>query len=255
MSIHSLKSVFLTLLLLATAPLFAAEPVRLANHPALSPDGKQLVFSYNGDLWSVPATGGTARPITRHDGKDREPRFSPDGKQIAFVSDRDGSAQVYVMPAEGGPARQITFHTGGQSLAGWYPDGKSVLTNASRDHFWRKPERFFKIGIDQRSAETALFNDYGTEGSLSPDGRRVLFVREGTQWWRKGYKGSQASQIWLYDLDKKEFKKLIDDPAGAYAPLWRPDGKGFYYVGLHRGRWRRMYVTYSLRRMEDRSES
>ncbi|MFM7129934.1 MAG: S41 family peptidase, partial [bacterium] len=48
-------------------------------------------------------------------------------------------------------------------------------------------------------------------------------------------KGSQASQIWLYDLDKKEFKKLIDNPAGAYAPLWRPDGKGFYYVGLHRG--------------------
>lgn len=232
---HSVQFAFVVSFLAVTSSLFAAEPVRLANDPALSPDGKQLVFSYNGDLWSVPATGGTAKPITRHDGKDREPRFSPDGKQIAFVSDRDGSAQIYVMPAEGGPARQVTFHTGGQSLADWYPDGKAVLTNANRDHFWRKPERFFKVGVDQRTAETALFNDYGTQGSLSPDGRKILFVREGTQWWRKGYKGSQSSQIWHYDLDKKEFKKLIDDPAGAYAPIWRPDGKGFYYVGLHRG--------------------
>ena len=235
MKMHrSLVIALASIVVWATTTLTAAEPIRLANDPALSPDGKQLVFSYNGDLWSVPATGGTARPLTRHEGKDKSPRFSPDGKQIAFVSDRDGSAQIYIMPAEGGPARQITHHTGGQSLADWYPDGKAILTHAGRDHYWRKPDRFFKISTDHRSAEVPLFNDYGTEGSLSPDGRKLLFVREGTQWWRKGYKGTQSSQIWLYDIDKKEFRKLIDDPAGAYAPIWRPDGKGFYYVGSHR---------------------
>ena len=64
---QSLARAILWLSLLASVAAHAAEPVRLANDPALSPDGKQLVFSYNGDLWSVPATGGTAKPITRHD--------------------------------------------------------------------------------------------------------------------------------------------------------------------------------------------
>ncbi len=219
------------------APGFAqtAEMVKLASEPALSPDGKTIVFAWHGDLWKVSATGGTAVPLTRHPGKDREPRFSPDGKQIAFVSDREGTNQIFVMPAEGGPARQITFHTGGSTVADWFPDGKSLLTSAARDHFWRKPERFFKVSVENRSAETLLFDDYGTQGSLSPDGRKLLFVREGTQWWRKGYTGSQAPRIWLYDLDSKAFTKLIDTPSGAYAPIWAPDGKGFYYVGSHRG--------------------
>lgn len=211
------------------------ELIQLANDPTLSPDGKSLVFSYSGDLWKVPSTGGVATPLTRHAAKDREPKFSPDGKQIAFVSDRDGSNQIYIMPAEGGPARQVTFHTGGSTVVGWFPDGKALLALAARDHYWRKPERFFRVSVDQRTAETPLFDDYGTQGSLSPDGRKLLFVREGTQWWRKGYKGSQSTQIWLYDLDQKSFRKLIETPEGAYAPIWRPDGKGFYYVGLHRG--------------------
>ena len=50
-----------------------------------------------------------------------------------------------------------------------------------------------------------LFDDYGQNGSLSPDGKRLLFTREGPAWWRKGYRGSQASQIWLFDLDGKSF--------------------------------------------------
>lgn len=231
----ALSALFLASTLGLSATAQTPDKIQLANDPALSPDGKSLVFAYNGDLWKVASTGGSATPLTRHPAKDREPKFSPDGKQIAFVSDRDGSNQIYIMPAEGGAARQVTFHTGGSSVVGWFPDGKALLTLAARDHYWRKPERFFKVSVEQRSAEVPLFDDYGTQGSLSPDGRKLLFVREGTQWWRKGYKGSQATQIWLYDLDAKSFRKLIETPEGAYAPIWRPDGKGFYYVGLHRG--------------------
>ncbi|MBI1325638.1 PDZ domain-containing protein [bacterium] len=211
------------------------EAIKLANEPALSPDGKTIVFAWHGDLWKVDAKGGNATPLTRHPAKDREPKFSPDGKHIAFVSDREGTPQIFVMAAEGGPARQITFHTGGSALADWFPDGKFLLTSAARDHYWRKPERFFKVSVETRAAETLLFDDYGTQGKLSPDGRQLLFVREGTQWWRKGYTGSQAPRIWHYDLEARTFKKLIDTPAGAYSPIWTADGKGFYYVGLHRG--------------------
>ena len=222
-------------LMLAAQPGRGAEVIRLANHPALSPDGQTLVFDWDGDIWSVPTAGGVARRLSNHPARDREPRFSPDGKQLAFISERSGSPQVHVMPAGGGTPRQITYHTAGCSMQEWCPDGRHLLINAARDHFWRHPERFFTVNVASRQAERLLFDDYGQNGSLSPDGKRLLFTREGTDWWRKGYHGSQASQIWLYDLEDKKFRRLLVEDTGCRWPLWKPDGKGFYYVSAHSG--------------------
>jgi tricorn protease len=209
--------------------------IRIANRPAVSPDAATIAFGWSGEIWTVPVDGGRAKPLTRHTAADREPEFSPDGKQLAFISDREGTPQVFVMPAEGGAPRQVGFHTGGYALNGWSPDGRSLLVSASRDHFWRDADRFFLIHVDERSAEIPLFDAAGHNGSLSPDGKTLLFAREGAPWWRKGYKGSQASQVWSYDLAEKTFRKLLDPPSGALWPLWRADGRGIYYVGLHQG--------------------
>jgi tricorn protease len=94
------------------------ETIRLANNPALSPDGSLLAFDWNGDIWLAPSSGGEAKPRTQHSGRDTHPRFSPDGKEIAFVSDRDGSTQVYVVPTNGGTPQQLTFPHGGPLTAG-----------------------------------------------------------------------------------------------------------------------------------------
>src|SRR5471030_564800 len=100
---------FLVLCILLIAPAaHAREPIRLANNPALSPDGQWLAFDWNGDIWIAPSTGGAARPLTFHPGRDIAPKFSPDGKEIAFVSDREGSPQVFTIPREGGLPRQVT---------------------------------------------------------------------------------------------------------------------------------------------------
>src|SRR6266581_4629006 len=89
-------------------PLPEEKPIRGMNFPAVSPDGKTLCFSYLGDLWTVPATGGTATRLTIHEAHDGYPHYSPDGRWIAFSSMREGNYDVYVMPANGGPARQLT---------------------------------------------------------------------------------------------------------------------------------------------------
>ena len=123
----------------------------------------------------------------------------------------------------------------GSLLQGYFPDGQSLLVSGTRDHYWHSAGRFFKVARDQRAAEELLFDDYGHDGSLSPDGKKILFAREGTQWWRKGYRGSQARRVWRYDLAAKTFTKLLDPDGGALFPLWRPDGKGFYYVGVNEG--------------------
>ncbi|HND56395.1 MAG TPA: DPP IV N-terminal domain-containing protein, partial [Pirellulaceae bacterium] len=217
----------------------AADPdpslVRLALDPDLSPDGGTLAFSWRGDIWTVSSNGGTARRITLHDAQDRYPKFSPDGNELAFISDRDGSPQVYAVSKKGGQPRQITHHTAGYQLEGWYPDGQGLLVSAQRDHFWKKPERFFRVSATERTADQLLFDDYGGDGALSPDGKRLLFTREGPAWWRKGYRGSQAAQIWLYDLQEKKFSSVINQPTGARFPLWKPTGDGFYFVSSTSG--------------------
>lgn len=204
--------------------------VQMANDPCLSPDGKILAFRWANEIWTVPTEGGEAKRLTNHPAADGQPRFSPDGNQIAFVSDRSGSDQIYVMPAEGGVPEQKTFHSEGYSLADWYPDGNSVLAIGQRDHFWRGAQRMMQIDFTKRSAEKILLDDYASQAVLSPDGTKVLFVREGERWWRKGYRGERASQIWLLDLKTNETSELLHEGYECMWPLWMPNGNGFYFT-------------------------
>lgn len=222
----------LSVVLFASAS--AREPIRLANHPALSPDGQTLAFDWNGDIWSVPVAGGLARPLTSHPAKDRSPSFSPDGKEIAFVSDRDGAPQVFVMPAGGGTPTQVTFHSSGSALYEWLPDGTGWLVGTQWDHGWsrRNNDRLQIVrraeNPDRRPAPELVFDDYAQNGTLSPDGQTVLFNREGPEWWRKGYTGSQSAQLWSYDRADKSFARV---PTGEYDSRWPMggrDGKVYY---------------------------
>ncbi len=213
----------------------ASIPMLLPKDPALSADGSTIAFAWRGDVWSVSSAGGVATQLTRDPARDGQPAFSPDGTEIAFVSDRSGSRQVHVMPVGGGVPRRITTHTEGFTLEEWMPDGKSLLVSIQRDHFWRRGERFSVISKDVETAESVIFDDYGANGAVSPDGRFLLFNREGERWWRKGYAGSRSSQVWLFDREKGGFKKLIATEHETWWPMWKPDGKSFYYVGQQDG--------------------
>jgi tricorn protease len=72
------------------------------RYPAISPDGQTLLFEYKGDIWSVPASGGNAVPLTLSESYEFSPVWSHDGRSIAFASDRYGNFDVFVMPAGGG---------------------------------------------------------------------------------------------------------------------------------------------------------
>jgi Tol biopolymer transport system component len=81
-----------------------------------------------------------------------------------------------------------------------------------------------------------LFDSYASEGAVSPDGQRILFTREGSSPYRKGYVGARASQIWIFDLASKNFTWLhAESEIERRYPLWMPNGKGFYYSGQQSG--------------------
>ncbi|NUN49357.1 MAG: PD40 domain-containing protein [Candidatus Brocadiae bacterium] len=222
-------------LLSATAACAQGVRVEMAERPALSADGRRLAFSWRDDLWVVDSGGGTARRLTTHPGDDGEPCWSPDGTEIAFTSDRSGTKQVHVIPAEGGEPIRLTVRTTGWSLMDWSPDGSWLLARTTTDTGWPDNRRLFRVPRLGGRAEL-LFDAYGGEARIAPDGRRIVFVREGTQWWRQGYRGSEAGQVWTWSPDDG-FRSLVALPTESRWPLWRPDGRAVYYAGAEGGRF------------------
>src|ERR1043166_993952 len=122
----------------------AAERALWLRYPAISPDGRVVVFGYRGNLWKVPATGGAATALTLGDDYNTRPVWSPDGSRIAFASDRNGNFDVFVMPAEGGEAKRLTFHSANDIPYDFTPNNKFVLFGTNRNDIYtsaRFPQR------------------------------------------------------------------------------------------------------------------
>ena len=103
------KLLLLVLTTLLSATVSAQERPLWMRFCAISPDGKTIAFSYKGDLYTVPVSGGTAKQLTSNPAYDSNPVWSPDGSKIAFVSDREGGAlNLFVISRDGGLPSQIT---------------------------------------------------------------------------------------------------------------------------------------------------
>ncbi len=99
--------------------------------PDLSPDGSGIVFELLGDLYRIPASGGEAQPLTSGMAFDSQPVFSPDGRDIAFISDRSGAENIWIMAGDGSNPRQLTRLEGNAVLTSpaWSADGKSLFVS------------------------------------------------------------------------------------------------------------------------------
>lgn len=125
---------FLLALIAVTAisAVASADNIRFASHPSLSPDGKQIYFSYDGDIYSVPVAGGQATAVVTMPGVQDSPLVSPDGKWLAFSSDIQGNNDVYVVPTAGGQAIQLTFHEAADVPVSWSPKSDWIYFESTR---------------------------------------------------------------------------------------------------------------------------
>src|SRR6267378_3734766 len=96
----------------------------------VSPDGKNIAFELLGDIYTMPIAGGEAKLIDGGMAFDSQPKFSPDGKRIAFLSDRDGNENVWIMNADGSDAKQLSKDASGEFASpSWSPDGNYVFVS------------------------------------------------------------------------------------------------------------------------------
>ncbi|MBR0492462.1 MAG: PD40 domain-containing protein [Muribaculaceae bacterium] len=208
-----------------------ADEGRLLRFPGTN--GNDVAFSYAGDIYTVPITGGTARKLTSHKGYEAFARFSPDGQTIAFTGQYDGNTEVYLMPAQGGEPKRITFTSSnprddwGDRMGPnnitmtWTPDGKGVIyRNRISDSFdgklWCAP-------IDG-SMPTQLPLPEGGFCSYNADGTKMAYnrvFREFRTW--KYYKGGMADDIWIYDTQAKTVTNITSNIAQDIDPMWIGD--------------------------------
>ena len=223
-------------LALATALSSAAlaqEPqeARLLRFPATN--GREIAFSYAGDLWSVPIEGGQARRLTTHIGYEMFARYSPDGKTIAFTGEYDGNREVYSIPATGGEPVRLTYtSTNGRDDLGdrmgpnnivmtWSPDGKSIVyRNRIGDGF---PGMLWTVS-PEGGMPTRIPLPEGGFCSWSPDGKKLAYnrvMREFRTW--KYYRGGMADDVWIYDPKAKTVENITSNDAQDIFPMWIGD--------------------------------
>jgi Tol biopolymer transport system component/imidazolonepropionase-like amidohydrolase len=208
----------------------------------VSPDGRTIVFDMLGDIYAVPLAGGEATALTDGIAWNFQPRFSPDGKQIAFISDRAGGDNLWVMNADGSDPRAISEEK--EHLVhnpAWSPDGEFIAAKKGFTSTRSIPAGeiwLFHVGgggglqITERPHKD---KDQKTmaEPAFSPDGRYIYYSQDttpGRVWqYNKDSTGSIFS-IQRLDRVKGETDRFVSGPGGAVRPTPSPDGKYLAFV-------------------------
>ncbi len=184
----------------ALASQAVAAEVDLARHPALSPDGATLVFSWRGDLWKAPAAGGAAVRLTSSPGHETRSGFTPDGTRIVFESDRDGLRNLWSMTVDGGDLRAVTSMDAPFALASVGTFGGEVVafldTTVEGDLF--RSSRPYLVPVSGGTPRR-VHDAFGGAANASADGARILFERGGSSWSRRGYHGPDNRNVWSFD--------------------------------------------------------
>ena len=157
--------------------------------------GDTIIFTAEGDLWTVGVQGGSARRLTSNPGHEGGAVISPDGKTVAFSAEYEGPRDVYTMPVEGGLPVRRTWD-GDAAVAGWTPDGR-VLIHTHRYSTLLDPQL---VAVDSNGGYEVVPLAQAAEASYTPDGKTLFFTRyERQSSQTKRYQGGTAENIWRYD--------------------------------------------------------
>jgi len=207
--------------------------------PALSPDGREIVFVSGGDIWTVPATGGEARLLVSHPAMESRPLYSPNGQYLAFASARSGNGDIYVLHMASGVLTRLTYEDGNEELNGWSKDGQYVyFSSTSRDIAGMRDIYRVKVtgGTPMLVSDERYVNEFFA--APSPDGKTLAFAARGVgshQWWRRGRSHLDESEIWLLQEGDKKYTRVAERGAKQLWPMWSADGKTLYYVSDRTG--------------------
>lgn len=195
-------------------PVFAqaqSHEVYFTSNPTLTPDGKTVIFTFEGDLWKADINSPAAVRLTGMQGEETNPRVSPDGKWLAFSSNQYGNNDVYVMPLAGGDIRQLTWHDATDEVDSWSWDSKSIYFTSGRYNYFSE----YKVNRDGGTPVRLFGNYFNTiHGVVEQPKTGELFFSDTWESYRfpqrKHYKGAYNPDIASYNPKTKIYKQYTN---------------------------------------------
>ena len=213
------------------------------RYPAISPDGQTLLFEYKGDIWTVPAAGGNAIPLTLSESYEFAPVWSHDGKSIAFASDRYGNFDVFVMPATGGEAKRLTYHSTREVPSSFTADDKAVLFNAARQDAVTNVQfptggmvELYSVPVTGGRVSQVLTSP-ALDAAVSSNGDKIIFhdYKGYESDWRKHHTSAVTRDVWVYDVTSKKYTMLSTFKGENRNPVFDSNDNDFYFLSEQSG--------------------
>ena len=211
------------------------EDLTLLRFPALNPDGSQLAFSYQGDIWTVATEGGTARRLTIHESYESYPQWSPDGASIVFQGNRYGNNDIFSIKAMGSRPLRLTHHS--------TSDGAPIFDNQGNILFTTR-RNFIQVEREQEIHQVSanggtpfrLLNTTGFNPKPSPDGRFIAYIQGNCRIAREAYTGPANRNVWLYDTQNDSYQQITTSDAQDVYADWGNDNT-LYFLSAENGRY------------------
>ena len=220
----------------------------------LSPDGQRIAYvvtradmtrsAYDSDIWIVGTRGEGARQITHSRGNDTQPRWSPDGKRLAFVSERDGAANIYVIDPDGGEGQKLTDEKVAVRRPEWSPDGSAIafLRNDERSPederrieekddarvvgTPRPGSHLHVLDVETKKSRRITGGNFSIfDFSWAPDGKALAFDRAANSTLDEMYR----TDLYLVSVSGGEPRPLVVRPGIDRTPVFSPDGKSIAF--------------------------
>ncbi|MFL5728616.1 MAG: peptidase S41, partial [Cytophagaceae bacterium] len=182
------------------------------SQPSLTPDGKAVVFSFEGDIWKANLSDGQAYRLTAMQGYETNAKVSPDGKWIAFSGRQYGNADIFVMPFSGGDIRQLTYHSSSDEMSSWGWDSKTIYFTSNRAGQTAGYTLSVNGGTPHRVFGNYFFQ-YDHNLVEHPASGEIFFNdtwESSSQLQRKRYKGPFNPDIQSFNPKTKQYKKYTD---------------------------------------------
>ncbi len=236
------KYLVLSGMLLCSIFLSAQSSPLWMRYPSISPDGKTIAFTYKGDIYTVPVSGGKASQLTTNPAYDTQPIWSNDGSKVAFSSNRGGSFDLYVVGKDGGVPTQLTTQTGNEYPQA-YKDGVIYFTASympdSKDIQF--PSRTFAqvYKVSENGGRATIFSSLAMQNiNFNKDASKLLYtdVKGYEDAWRKHHTSSIARDVWIQEITpESKFTKITSFKGEDRNAIWGSDENSIYYLSEQDG--------------------
>lgn len=237
------KTLLLSLLCIVTGIIYAGEIPMWLRNCKISPDGKNIAFTYKGDIFTVPSEGGEAKQITSHDSYDTTPIWSYDSENIIFSSNREGSFDIYIVSKNGGTPKRLTTNSAAEYPETFINENEFLFTamimpEAKYGQFPGSDfKQVYKLSIE--GGRPQLFSsEYMENINIDKTGKTLIYNdKKGYEDnWRKHHRSSITRDIWITNTDgSKKFTKITSFNGEDRNPVWSNDSDTFYYLSEQNG--------------------